>query len=127
MSNSQTIFLLDDSAATGEQKDGDLTVSDLDLDVLGQSLHLHIAASRPEARLADIAIVAREICDRVTAMVIEHLSKNGPEITCKKGCCACCRQLILLAVPEAFQLVREIVSLPMEVRGMVIAACRNAA
>lgn len=127
MNNSHAIFLLDDSVATGAQTDGDLTVSDLGLDILGQSLHVHIAASGSEARLADIVPIAREICDRVTAMVIEHLSKNGPEITCKKGCCACCRQLILLSVPEAFRLVQEIVSLPMDVREMVIAACRNAA
>ncbi|MCK5173953.1 MAG: YkgJ family cysteine cluster protein [Planctomycetes bacterium] len=127
MSNSGAIFLLNDSAAAGAQKDGDLTVSGLDLDVLGQSLHLHIAASGSEARLADIVPIAREICDRVIDMVIEQLSKNGPEITCKKGCCACCRQLILLSVPEAFRLVQEIVSLPMDVREMVIAACRDAA
>ncbi|MBN2531344.1 MAG: YkgJ family cysteine cluster protein [Spirochaetales bacterium] len=40
------------------------------------------------------------------------LEMNGKKITCKKGCCACCIQMIPLSIPEVFYLDKLINTLP---------------
>lgn len=62
---------------------------------------------RGEITLDQLVPPFREFYDQIIS-----LETRGKKITCKKGCCACCVQMIPLSIPEVFYLDRLIKTLP---------------
>ena len=66
-----------------------------------------IIPDRP-MRLAELAWNMMTISDALTDMAVGREEREGRAISCRKGCGACCRQLVPLSPPEAW-LVAELV------------------
>ncbi|MEN6320067.1 MAG: YkgJ family cysteine cluster protein [Syntrophaceae bacterium] len=60
----------------------------------------------------DLLPAARELTMQATAVVIEQARAKGREISCKAGCGACCRQLVVISIVEALSLVDLVAALP---------------
>ncbi len=84
----------------------------------------------PHEMIDTVSLVpgALELSDQVVALALKYAEEAGHEITCKKGCSICCRQLVPVSKPEAFfllDLMRQ--RLPDDRRNMVLARMKAAA
>jgi len=99
--------------------DGTSSTISLSIDIFGRNVPVSAKVANRQATLAEIVPLARELTDRIVQQTIESLSDEGIEITCGKGCGACCRYLVPLSVPEVFRLTGELLDISAE-RGSVI-------
>jgi Fe-S-cluster containining protein len=60
-------------------------------------------------RLAELAWNMMTISDALTDLAVRREEREGRPISCRKGCGACCRQLVPLSAPEAW-LVADLVA-----------------
>jgi len=65
-------------------------------------------ACAPEALLPD----AQALANRVAALGAARAQRNGQDISCAKGCGACCRQLVPISPAEARHLAHVVSTLP---------------
>ncbi len=99
----------------------------LELDVLGESVHLRIRVEKDRVRLADVVPLAQVVCREITGLVVNRVRGEGRGIPCRKGCSSCCSSLVPLSVPEAFWLSDEILARPEAQRVLMERACFLAA
>ncbi len=63
-------------------------------------------------RLAEMAWNAMAIDERLIGMAVASEAKQGRQVSCKKGCGACCRQAVPLSPAEAWMIADVVASLP---------------
>jgi Fe-S-cluster containining protein len=92
----------------------------------GQPLHLQITVPAGAAQIADLLPVFQGLTDVVVEVAEQQVARGGQAISCRKGCGACCRQLVPVSPAEAGALARLVAALPeprqSEVRGRFAAA-----
>jgi len=86
----------------------------LKLDILGKPACFYINVAPGQARLSDMAPLARALSTKLALVMLERLRESGKYVPCCKGCSACCSYLIPLSVPEAFRLAQELSAMPPE-------------
>jgi Fe-S-cluster containining protein len=59
------------------------------------------------------------LTEGLVSATIAQAGRMGKTISCRPGCSACCRQMVPLAIPEAFYLSDLIASLPPDRRQMI--------
>ena len=122
-----TAIRLVDGCETGRLEDFEDTERiDARIHLAGQRADFHIAVRNTLAPLADLAILARHICDKLLEITLEHPA-NHHHIVCGKGCSACCSYLVGLSPPEIYQLRREFAHMPADDRIPILKACLQAA
>jgi Fe-S-cluster containining protein len=97
------------SAVPGEQSDasvsaavaGEFAVAKLDVTVFGQAMHIEIPISTGPVAGAALVPIARALGEAIGGRAIEVEAAAGRVVPCRKGCAACCRHLVPLAVSEA--------------------------
>jgi Fe-S-cluster containining protein len=57
---------------------------------------------------------ARRLTEQLTKLSIEHAEQGGKTISCRAGCGACCRQLVVITLVEAEELARVVAEMPAE-------------
>jgi Fe-S-cluster containining protein len=62
--------------------------------------------------LADLGVKAMEVSAALTARQQEQASAQGIPVSCRKGCGACCRQVVPVSPAEAFMIARLVKSFP---------------
>ncbi len=92
-----------------------------ELTIAGQKVRLEIPVPARPARLAELLPLFRSMTDAFVAVSVENARAEGLEISCQKGCGACCRQLVPIAEIEARRL-RELVEAMPEPRKSTILA-----
>jgi Fe-S-cluster containining protein len=80
----------------------------VDLDVFDAHLHLELPVPDRPIGLADVVAPARRLADEMSALAVGEAERLGRRIPCRKGCAACCRHLVPLSPPEAFQLAEDV-------------------
>jgi len=80
-------------------------------------------------KLTDLLPVTRALSDELTAAAIASEEAAGRKISCRAGCGACCRQLVVISVVEAQGLAELVAKLPAErqatIRARFAAAVRR--
>jgi len=99
----------------------------LELEILDERLRFCIGVIDERVRLADIVPLAHTISARIADIVIARNRRVGIDIVCRKGCAHCCKNLVPLAVPEAFRLKEYIYSMPRDQRDAMLRLCLLAA
>lgn len=67
--------------------------------------------------ITDIVPVVRSIGEQAQALEISATHKAGKEISCQKGCSACCQRIMVpVSPPEAFDLAKTLKGLPQDHR-----------
>lgn len=61
----------------------------------------------------------RELCNQVVEGVEQIAQENGHEISCRKGCAACCRQYVPISPAEARMLVELMEEMPESRRSII--------
>lgn len=88
---------------------GHLSVFTFELGTPEGTLRTSLRIPSEKMRLSDLARSVLRLDDELVALgVKKHLPVVGPP-SCKKGCTACCDQLIPVSIPEAF-MIHDLVS-----------------
>lgn len=92
---------------------------------------LNTTVSVPKGPLTpkDLVPLTQKLADAVVNAAVNSVEQSGEKISCKKGCGACCRQLVPISEAEA-RYIRDLVNdMPeprrSEVRRRFIEACRQ--
>lgn len=84
-------------------------VARVHLPVLGQVRAFALPFGPGPTKLTQTLGVARELARQALTAVVEI---TGEPPTCRDGCAACCRHLVMLTVPEAYALAAAVLALP---------------
>jgi len=85
-----------------------------------------VAIDPSPMRLAELVPQALELTDMLTARTAQAETREGRELSCAKGCAACCRQPVPLSIPEVFFVADLVARLPDAMREPVLAGFRRA-
>lgn len=71
-----------------------------------------VVVSAANTDSSDVLPFARALSDRTIAVAIEEANSKGQSVSCRKGCSACCYQLVPVSETEAHDIAKYIKSLP---------------
>src|SRR5436190_11726199 len=96
-----------------------VVTANVELTVNGRKLAMQIRVPAGKVRPAELLPMYRGLAERLTALAVGDAEASGHSITCKKGCGACCRQLVPISALEARELVRLVARMPEPRRSQV--------
>ena len=89
-----------------------VVTANVELTVNGKRVAMQIRVPAGKVRPAELLPMYRGLAERLTALAVQDAEAAGHRITCKKGCGACCRQLVPVSALEARELVRVVARMP---------------
>jgi Fe-S-cluster containining protein len=105
------------------------STADVRVAIGGQPVHLQITVPTGPARIRDLLPVFQGLADVVVDVGEQQVARAGQTISCRKGCGACCRQLVPISPSEARALASMVAALPeprqSEVRGRFATALKR--
>lgn len=117
---------MSDPGSGSETTRGDRDVLAMEIETPHGSLHAMLAVPRKPLRLPELAFNFMGISNKLTDRSVEHEARRGREVSCQKGCGACCRQLVPLSPPEAWMIADVVAGMAparqAEVRALFAAA-----
>ena len=123
MVENPAMMILSESSGISNNCDSGAETINFELDILGEPVRFSISVAQKQARLSDIAPLARTLSTKLALVVLDRLRRNGEFVPCCKGCSACCNYLIPLSVPEAFRLREELLAMPAEQGRAILQSC----
>ena len=82
------------------------------LAVGGRRLQAKLTVPAGPTRRAELLPIARSLCGTVVEVGVEDAEREGQSVSCKKGCGACCRQMVPIAEAEAREIAALVESFP---------------
>jgi Fe-S-cluster containining protein len=104
---------------TSSDNQQDTVTADVKLSVAGQSLNLRLTVPTGQTKPTRLLPVLRSISESLVNAVETRARAEGLQVSCKKGCGACCRQLVPVSETDARRL-RELVAEMPEGRRRVV-------
>jgi Fe-S-cluster containining protein len=105
---------------SSENQEATIT-ADVKLSVAGQSLNLRLTVPVGQTKPTRLLPVLRSISESLVNAVETRARAEGFQVSCKKGCGACCRQLVPISETDARRL-RELVAEMPEARKTAVLA-----
>jgi Fe-S-cluster containining protein len=93
--------------------------ANLHLQLLGEEHTVPVPVPLGRRTVLDLLPAARALADRATAVAVGQAEAAGRPISCRKGCGACCRQLVAISVVEAESLAGVVAAMPPERQAVV--------
>jgi Fe-S-cluster containining protein len=87
-----------------------------ELELFGVHLELCAVCRNEKITLKDLVGPARQLCDIVTQLAIEHQRLYGKPVTCSAGCMACCKYMVTVSPAEVIAINDTINNLPRQSR-----------
>jgi Fe-S-cluster containining protein len=112
---------VDTAAVKGEAAQREWVTASVEFAVGGAQLSAELPVPRGPARIRDLLLVFRGLTETFTELGVEVAAAHGEQVTCRRGCGACCRQLVPIAEAEARHLSELIQNLPSARRQTVLA------
>lgn len=95
--------------------------ADVNLTIGTQRLHAKVSVPTRPIPIGDLLPLAQNLAGAVVQSAVAEVEEQGQTISCKKGCGACCRQLVPISQTEARRL-RDLVEVLPEPRRSEIRA-----
>ncbi|MDG4550402.1 MAG: YkgJ family cysteine cluster protein [Candidatus Contendobacter sp.] len=112
--------------ATTSEKSTELLNATAELTVAGRKVRLEMPVSAGPVRLAELLPLFRSMTDAFVEVSVANARAEGLEVSCKKGCGACCRQLVPIAEIEARRLREVVEALPEPRKSTILARFEDA-
>lgn len=107
------------SAQNSSNEHSQTRIANLELRIGGQNVSLQVPLRLGPMRRIELLNVFQDLADKVVDIGVKAVEAKGERISCKKGCGACCRQLVPISPTEA-RWIRELVNeLPEPRRSMI--------
>jgi len=101
-----------DQATPNAGAPGEWGTASVDFSIGGQRVHADITIPAGPVRARMMLPVLQKLADFITDRGEEDAKARGESVTCKKGCGACCRQMVPVSEMEAHHLRDLIARLP---------------
>lgn len=98
----------------------------IELSIAGRPLHLSLEVPAGPTRRRALLPIFRGIADSVVDISVQAVEARGERVSCRKGCGACCRQLVPITEPEAHALRDLVDHMPPQRRAVVEARFADA-
>jgi Fe-S-cluster containining protein len=92
----------------------------VNLTILDKPLHLEITVPVSPTRPVKMLPVFRSMAKSFVNLAVDNAGELGKEVSCKKGCAACCRQLIPVTQIEAHRILGIVNAMPEPRKSAVI-------
>lgn len=99
--------------------EADTLTATAELRIGSQKLKLKLVVPAGEVPPEVLLPSLQQLSDRVVEGVEDKVRRNGLKISCRKGCGACCRQLVPISPAEARLLAEIVENMPEEARAVV--------
>src|SRR5262245_6458524 len=110
-----------DLAAAGCRDAPEVVTAEVRLKIGGSPVHLRIDGPAGPVGPRDLLPVLHGLAEVVTAAAVRQVEQQGRSVSCRKGCGACCRQVVPVSPSEARDLARLVAALPEPRRSAVVA------
>jgi Fe-S-cluster containining protein len=100
----------------------DREVLALEIETPDGTLRTALAVPPRPMRLPELAFGFLQVASKLTDVAVAGVERAGKTISCKKGCGACCRQVVPLSPPEAWLVADLVAGMPEPRRSEVRAA-----
>ena len=100
--------------------------ADVKLSVAGQSLNLRLTVPVGQTKPTRLLPVLRSISESLVNAVESRARAEGFQVSCKKGCGACCRQLVPISETDARRLRELVAGMPEARKTAVLARFEDA-
>jgi Fe-S-cluster containining protein len=104
---------------TEYSKEPDTLTATAELRIGSQKLRLKLVVPAGEVPPEVLLPSLQQLSDRVVEGVGDKARRNGLEISCRKGCGACCRQLVPISPAEARLLAVIVENMPTEAQALI--------
>jgi Fe-S-cluster containining protein len=98
----------------------DTATAHIALNVGGRPLRVSLEVPKGATPVRTLLPVFRQVADAVVDVGVRQAESQGERVSCRKGCGACCRQLVPISVAEAKALHELITRLPAERRATIL-------
>lgn len=102
-------------------------VLELEIQTPGARLRGRLAVPPRPMRLAELSWNVMAISDKLAGLAVGREEREGRKISCRKGCGACCRQVVPLSPPEAWMIADIIAGMKEGARSAASAAFASVA
>ncbi|MGA2260849.1 MAG: YkgJ family cysteine cluster protein [Acidobacteriota bacterium] len=102
-------------------------VLELEIQTPAGRLRGRLAVPPRPIRLAELTWNVMTISDRLSGLAVGREEREGRKISCRKGCGACCRQVVPLSPPEAWMIADLVAGMNEDARSAVSAAFASVA
>jgi Fe-S-cluster containining protein len=99
-------------SAAGGKDSAATTTAHLRLSIGGQRMAMEISVPVGPTQPGQLLPVLQDLTDVVVGIAVQNVEWQGQVISCRKGCGACCRQLVPLSESEARALAQLVDALP---------------
>lgn len=103
----------DAKADPGQDEEGPRTLQ-IDLQTSFGRIKGNLAVPPGSVRLSELAWNSMAIDEKLVGMAVASEARQGRQVSCTKGCGACCRQAVPLSPAEAFMIADVVASFPPE-------------
>jgi len=93
----------------------------VELTVFGGALRANVPVPAGDVTPEELLPQFHSIAAAVVHLSVMAAEKQGKKVSCRKGCGACCRQLVPVSETEAYRLVKMVNAMPEPRRGEVLA------
>ncbi len=91
------------------------------LTISGTKVELEVTVPANPVRLTKMLPIFQQLTNAVVGVGVSNAEAAGEQISCTKGCGACCRQLVPIAESEAYQLQELVQEMPEPRRATILA------
>src|SRR5439155_14136297 len=96
-----------------------------ELNVGGRRVHVELSVPKGPTRPIRLMPIFRALTDAFVEAAVENAQAEGDSISCRKGCGACCRQLVPISEVEVEALRETLRALPDERRAQIVAGFQD--
>lgn len=97
----------------------DSQTANVHLDVMGQQRTVTVDIPQGQQAVAALLPAARQFSEQIVAVAVAAVESAGHTVSCRAGCGACCRQLVVISLTDAEALSQLVASMPAERQAII--------
>jgi Fe-S-cluster containining protein len=90
----------------------DIQTATVELSDSNWQLRMSVSVPSGPTRLNDLLPLVRNLDDAIVQATLKSVEAGGQKISCKRGCGACCRQLVAISTVDAQSLAELVAAMP---------------
>jgi Fe-S-cluster containining protein len=105
---------------TSDVHSGQMRSATIDLTVMGRKMHVQLSVPTSPVASIQLLPIFRSLTDTFVQLGVENAQADGHTVSCRKGCGACCRQLVPISEVEVESIAALVDAMPEPRRSEVI-------
>jgi Fe-S-cluster containining protein len=104
---------------TDAPNNGTHDTANIHLQMLGEQCVVEVTIPLGDQPIRALLPAARELTHQITGRAVAAAEREGRTVSCRAGCGACCRQLVVISLAEAQSLSDAVAAMPPERQAVI--------